>query len=113
MDTNFLVCSVDTVPETGVVTIIPFRNTYSGSITHFTSEIVHLTDAAWGWKVTVVIGTDRNMFSVSFYPNGDDLVSTLYLVEPDTNVFFTASSSPATLITSTSTAFNIDALISN
>jgi hypothetical protein len=95
------------------VTIIPFKNTYSGSVTHFTSEIVHLTDPAWGWKVTIVIGTDRNMFSISYYPNGEDLVSTFYLVEPTSNVFFTESSSPATMITSGLTAFNIDALTSS
>jgi hypothetical protein len=111
MDTNFMVCSVDTVGTDGVVTIIPFKNTYSSVTEAWTSELTNLESSIWAWKVKVVIGTDRNMFFVSFYPVGEDLANTHYLVEIASNKFFTHATSPTTVIKTASTAFNVDGLL--
>jgi hypothetical protein len=66
-----VVCSVtSTVPAAGVVTVIPFTNTYAdeASIT-LTNEFVVLVSADWLWEITVVVGSDRNLFEVGFYPD--------------------------------------------
>jgi len=65
-----LVCSVGTITADGVVTVIPFTNTYTADDTAVTSEFVELDTAAWAWKLVLVIGSDRNMFFVGFYPVG-------------------------------------------
>jgi hypothetical protein len=51
MDTNFLVCSVDTVGTDGVVTVIPFINTYATITEKWTSELTNLEASTWAWKV--------------------------------------------------------------
>jgi len=67
LDTNFVVCSVGTIAAEGVVTVIPFTNTYLTATETYTNELTALVDTNWGWKVAVVVGTDRNMFGVGFY----------------------------------------------
>jgi len=98
LDTNFLVCSVGTVPTTGVVTVIPFVNTYATLTDAHTSEFLTLVHADWVWKLTIVIGSDRNMFFVGFYPTGAAAVAgTDYFAELATNRFF-AAGTPVTMI---------------
>jgi hypothetical protein len=63
-----VVCSVGTITTTGSVTIIPFTNTYTAVNEALTSELVALVHADWLWKVVIVIGSDRNLFGVGFYP---------------------------------------------
>lgn len=64
-----MVCSVSASTTAGAVTVIPFTNTYTDetSITQ-TNELVVLGSADWLWKITLVVGADRNMFEVGFYP---------------------------------------------
>jgi hypothetical protein len=91
LDTNFVVCSVGTVPTEGVVTVIPFTNTYATATEKHTSELTALVHADWAWKIVLVIGTDRNMFGVGFYPVQEDLdISVNFLAETSGNIFFTA-----------------------
>lgn len=68
MDTNFVVCSVGTIAAEGSVTIIPFTNTYATTSDSSTSEISALVHQDWVWNVVLVIGSDRNMYGVGFYP---------------------------------------------
>jgi len=64
-----VVCSVSAATSVGAVTVIPFTNTYADetTIVH-TSELVVLVSTDWLWKITIVVGSDRNMFEVGFYP---------------------------------------------
>lgn len=58
-----MVCSVSTVTADGVVTVIPFTNTYADETSiALTSELGVLVSASWLWKVTIVVGSDRNLF---------------------------------------------------
>jgi hypothetical protein len=68
LDTNFVVCSVGTIADEGSVTVIPFTNTYTADNEASTSELGALVHADWLWKVVLVIGSDRNMYGVGFYP---------------------------------------------
>jgi hypothetical protein len=63
-----VVCSVSTTTAAGVVTVIPFTNTYADEtdIT-LTSEFVVLVSADWKWAIALVVGSDRNLFEVGFY----------------------------------------------
>jgi hypothetical protein len=98
LDSNFLVCSVGTVGADGVVTVIPFTNTYLTSSATSTNEFLVLISADWAWKLVLVIGSDRNMFFVGFYPTGAAIVAdTDYVAEKATNEFF-AAGTPVTLI---------------
>jgi len=63
-----VVCSVGTVPTEGVVTVIPFKTSYATTGETTNSELMDLVSSDWLWKVTIVVGTDRNMFGVGFYP---------------------------------------------
>jgi len=84
-----VVCSVGTVTAAGVVTVIPFTNTYATLDATHTNEFVALVGASWVWKLTLVIGSDRNMFFVGFYPTGAAAVAdTDYFAEKGGNVFF-------------------------
>jgi len=109
-----MVCSVGTVGSDGVVTVIPFRNVYAATNAAWTSELAQLLASVtnWVWKVTIVIGTDRNMFFISFMPDGDTLATTHYGIEVTSNEFFTdaTDSLPANMKFTASTAFNVDAL---
>jgi hypothetical protein len=98
LDSNFLVCSVGTVGADGVVTVIPFTNTYLTATDTSTSEFLILVHADWAWKLVLVIGSDRNMYFVGFYPVGAAIVAdTDYVAEKATNEFF-AAGTPVTLI---------------
>lgn len=106
IDTNFLVCSVGTIAAEGVVTVIPFTNTYATTSDVHTSEFLVLVHADWAWKLTLVIGSDRNMFFVGFYPTGAAIVAdTDYFAEKDTNVMFTAGTPVTLTATAGLTAF--------
>jgi hypothetical protein len=84
-----LVCSVGTVSADGVVTVVPFVNTYLTTGDIHTSEFLLLVATDWAWTLTLVIGSDRNMFFVGFYPVAAAIVAnTDYLAELDTNRFF-------------------------
>jgi hypothetical protein len=63
-----VVCSVGTVPTEGVVTVIPFVNNYASATATTNNELYDLVSSDWLWKVVIVIGSDRNMFGVGFYP---------------------------------------------
>jgi len=67
LDSNFVVCSVGTIAAEGVVTVIPFTNTYAGATEAWTTELSSLVSTDWAWAIAVVVGTDRNMFGVGFY----------------------------------------------
>jgi hypothetical protein len=98
LDSNFLVCSVGTVGADGVVTVIPFTNTYATATDTTTSEFLALVHADWAWKLVLVVGSDRNMFFVGFYPVSAAIVAdTDYIAEKATNEFF-AAGTPVTLI---------------
>jgi len=101
-----LVCSVGTITASGVVTVIPFTNTYTTVTDKHTSEFVPLVHADWVWKLCLVVGSDRNMFFVGFYPTGTLVVAdTDYINEKDTNIFFSAPGTPgdATVMIATTT----------
>jgi len=84
-----LVCSVGTVTADGVVTVIPFTNTYTTDDTKVTSEFIELVEATWAWKLVIVIGSDRNMFFVGFYPTGIAITADAsYVAEKAANEFF-------------------------
>jgi len=102
-----LVCSVGTVGTEGVVTVIPFVNTYLTATTKHTSEFLTLVHSDWAWKLTLVIGSDRNMFFVGFYPTSAAIVALAdYHPEVSGNLFFAGASAPVTMInTATLTLF--------
>lgn len=63
-----MVCSVSTTTAAGVVTVIPFTNTYSAETAiKLTSEFVVLVSTDWAWTISLVVGSDRNLFEVGFY----------------------------------------------
>jgi len=69
LDSNFVVCSVSATTAAGVVTIIPFTNTYADETTIvLTNELVVLASSDYAWAITLVVGSDRNLFEVGFYP---------------------------------------------
>lgn len=93
-----MVCSVGTITAEGVVTVIPFVNTYLTATTKHTSEFLTLVSGDWGWKLTLVIGSDRNMFFVGFYPASAPIEALVdYHAEVSGNLFFTAGT-PVTMI---------------
>lgn len=102
-----MVCSVGTITATGTVTVIPFVNTYKTATDVHTSEFLLLVATDWAWKLTLVIGTDRNMFFVGFYPTSAAIVALVdYHAEVVTNLFFVGAASPVAMIsTATLTAF--------
>jgi hypothetical protein len=101
-----LVCSVGTIAAEGVVTVIPFVNTYLTATTKHTSEFLVLVDADWEWKLTLVIGSDKDMFFVGFYPASADIVAlTDYHPEVAGNLFFTAGTPVTMIATATLTLF--------
>jgi len=84
-----VVCSVGTVTSEGVVTVIPFTNTYASDNEVSTTEFVVLVSTSWEWKLVIVIGSDRNMFLVGFYPAGADIVADVdYIAERSSAIFF-------------------------
>jgi len=102
-----LVCSVGTITAEGVVTVIPFVNTYATLTDTHTSEFLTLVHTDWAWKLTLVIGSDRNMFFVGFYPTSAPIVALAdYHPEVSGNLFFAGASAPVTMInTATLTLF--------
>jgi hypothetical protein len=44
-----MVCSIGTVDTTGVVTVIPFTNTYASTSMVHSSELLSLSHATWAW----------------------------------------------------------------
>jgi len=97
-----VVCSVGTVPTEGVVTVIPFTNTYLTATEKHTTELTALVHADWAWKIVLVIGTDRNMFGVGFYPAPEALsINVNFLAETTNNIFFTAADPVALTATGT------------
>jgi hypothetical protein len=68
LDSNFVVCSVSATTAAGVVTVIPFTNTYAAEAAIvLTSEFVVLVSDDWKWAIALVVGSDRNLFEVGFY----------------------------------------------
>jgi hypothetical protein len=63
-----VVCSVSATTAAGVVTVIPFTNTYANEASIvLTNELVVLADTNWEWAIALVVGSDRNLFEVGFY----------------------------------------------
>lgn len=101
-----MVCSVGTITSAGVVTVIPFTNTYASLTAKHSSELLVLIHGDWAWKLCLVIGSDRNMFFVGFYPTGTAVVAnTDYLNEIAANRFFSAGNPVVMIATSELSGF--------
>jgi len=86
-----VVCSVGTIDAKGSVTVIPFTNTYTGDAETYTNECVVLESDDYLWKVMIVIGSDRNMFAVGFYPGSTAFTTDgNYISERSSAEFFVA-----------------------
>jgi len=107
-----MVCSIGAVTSTGVVTIVPFTNTFTGTAVVTSTSLTGLTvDADWNWFITLVIGKDRNMHGAYWYPTGVALgaIDADFIADITANKFFTAASAPQTLVKSTTMSlFEVD-----
>lgn len=106
LDSNFVVCSVGTVPTEGVVTVIPFVNNYATTTDAITNELFALEHDDWLWKVMIVVGTDRNMFGVGFYPTAVLLTTDGNYLTGTSNAWF-ADTNPVTVALTSNNAFSV------
>jgi len=108
-----VVCSVGTIAAEGSVTVIPFTNTYTAANEVQTSELFVLESDDWLWKVMIVVGSDRNMFAVGFYPAAAVLTTDVnYIGEYSSAEFFVAGP-PNTVAITGSMAFDIVGVVAN
>jgi len=92
-----VVCSVGTIAAEGSVTVIPFTNTYTANNEVQTSELFVLESDDWLWKVMIVIGSDRNMFAVGFYPGTGALTTDVNYIGEYSSPEFLVAGTPCTV----------------
>jgi hypothetical protein len=110
-----MVCSIGAVTSTGVVTVVPFTNTFTGTAIVTSATLTGLTiDADWNWFITLVIGKDRNMHGAYWYPTGTALgaIDVDFIADPTANRFIVAGSTTTQVLQKSAslTLFEVDGL---